>query len=846
MASHSFSVDTFITEGKIWNTKKNIISSFEKNDLRKVIIVFENTSKIDTITNGCVLVVTCPSSDKDSFIVESKNKQYKWIDDVNIYCLEKKPTTAKLLNVLSKQVATIKDVVNDKKEGYSDTECVTKDLDIIVDRDLGFDFEKYKKTKELESLINMTSSKSVVAEVHTSGRVGNNTSGVQSRGKSQLFGQAVVGKIIISEFMKLWEASRNPRSGYKVDIVDKNIYKWKIKFNNFNRKELNDSLSELETKFGYGYIEVDFTFHDTMYPNYPPIIKVLRPRLMNSLMHQIANTKMTQLDYWTPSRNMTFIVNKVKQFFEKYANIYVDTEMNNLEKYSVGSFLPIETHLLDLASFVDIGNSDDIDDEVYTKIFTGGGKAVKDGKSRKGTKETGTVWKSGTGYGHGGTAAWDIDSYLKSLAERDKQAQTILGKIVLEIQDAKSPRVIYNALQYSVLMKYIKSLLSETTLLEIRKHMSLYNMIFTLLSNLANEDAIYLFDNLPDAKPGEKSLFDIFAELDKMCIAGKRLYKHDPNAVDGVSEDELINTIMNLFSMIKPCYDNYLLQHKIKHEKKKVEELKQKTEAETYTKVMSELRDSDRDFKIVNTNYYYQTQLNQNKALKSSSAVIKRINDEILLFRSLPIAYDAIIIARPDTNYQAAIRTLMTGPVNTPYECGCFLFDTHLHPQFPSSSPHVWFLNTGGKRMNPNLYDTGKVCLSILGTWGGDSGGESWNPAISTISLIYKSVQSQILIEQPYFNEPGYESYHSGSAGMAQSKAYNYNIRLYTMQHAMLDLINNPKLYPQFEDVITAHFKIKKNKVCSVCEKWVEDAPPSLKPTYVSVFNQIKVAIEKL
>ena len=47
---------------------------------------------------------------------------------------------------------------------------------------------------------------------------------------------------------------------------------------------------------------------------------------------------------------------------------------------------------------------------------------------------------------------------------------------------------------------------------------------------------------------------------------------------------------------------------------------------------------------------------------------------------------------------------------------------------YPSSAPHIQFLTTnGGKtRFNPNLYSDGKVCLSILGTWRGESG-EQWS-----------------------------------------------------------------------------------------------------------------------
>ena len=560
---------------------------------------------------------------------------------------------------------------------------------------------------------------------------------------------------------------------------------------------------------------------------------------------------MVQLDYWIPTRNMTFIVNKLYQLLNKHANIWVDTEMNDPKMYAGGSFLPIEKHLLDLASFVDVGNKDDIDDEEYIRIFN---KA--DIKISK--KKSATIWKSGTGYGHGGSSEWDINTYLKSLAERDKHAKTLLNKIIVAIQDCKDPKVIYNALQYSILMKYIKSLLSDTTLLEIRKHIDLYKMVFVLLSNLANEDAIYLFDKASDSKPEEKTLYDYLFDLNLMCFKAQKFAKNSTNitATSGatkdpseLNDDELTNIIINVFSMIRPCYENYIVETKKKSEDKtpdtKIKE-KENTDSEIYVKTMSDLRDSDADFKIVNTNYHYKDVLNKNKNVKLPSSVVKRINDEILIFRSLPINYDAIIISRPDANYQTAIRTLMTGPVNTPYEGGCFLFDTYLHSNFPNSSPFVWFLNTGGKRMNPNLYNCGKVCLSILGTWGGDRGAETWNSAISTLSLIYKSIQSLILIEQPFFNEPGYESHYSSAAGMAQSKTYNDNIRLYTMEHAMLDLIDNPKLYPQFEDVIRAHFKMKKTKILSICEKWIAEAPAALKSHYNKIYTNIKSSIEKL
>ena len=76
-------------------------------------------------------------------------------------------------------------------------------------------------------------------------------------------------------------------------------------------------------------------------------------------------------------------------------------------------------------------------------------------------------------------------------------------------------------------------------------------------------------------------------------------------------------------------------------------------------------------------------------------------------------------------------------------------------------------------RFNPNLYNNGKVCLSLLGTWEGRciflrynrSLGrqtrltrasyrpeEQWSSK-STLLQVLVSIQSMILVELPYFNE---------------------------------------------------------------------------------------------
>ena len=90
-------------------------------------------------------------------------------------------------------------------------------------------------------------------------------------------------------------------------------------------------------------------------------------------------------------------------------------------------------------------------------------------------------------------------------------------------------------------------------------------------------------------------------------------------------------------------------------------------------------------------------------------------------------------------------------------------------------------LTTGGGRVrfNPNLYASGKGCLSILGTWSGPG----WSPA-QWIGSVLLSVQT-LLGERPYHNEPGYEKGSSSLAAKAgpRDAAESYNAAI---RHEML------------------------------------------------------------
>lgn len=101
------------------------------------------------------------------------------------------------------------------------------------------------------------------------------------------------------------------------------------------------------------------------------------------------------------------------------------------------------------------------------------------------------------------------------------------------------------------------------------------------------------------------------------------------------------------------------------------------------------------------------------------------------------------------------LRVLILGPFDTPYEFAPFVVDFHFGLTFPTSSPDAFFYSwTGGSgRINPNLYEDGKICLSLLGTWDADERNEEWSSKESTVLQILVSLMGLVLVKEPYYSK---------------------------------------------------------------------------------------------
>ncbi|OJA16202.1 hypothetical protein AZE42_00061 [Rhizopogon vesiculosus] len=143
-------------------------------------------------------------------------------------------------------------------------------------------------------------------------------------------------------------------------------------------------------------------------------------------------------------------------------------------------------------------------------------------------------------------------------------------------------------------------------------------------------------------------------------------------------------------------------------------------------------------------------------------------------YRALSNSLPDSIIVRAYEDRTDLLRCLIIGPENTPYEDAPFVIDWMLDSNFPQSPPIAHFLSwtNGNGRVNPNLYEEGKVCLSILGTWSGDRT-ESWSPTRSSLLQAFVSIQGLVLVKEPWFCEPAFEKLRGTEEGIVNSRLYS-------------------------------------------------------------------------
>ncbi|XP_068119266.1 (E3-independent) E2 ubiquitin-conjugating enzyme isoform X2 [Hyperolius riggenbachi] len=184
-----------------------------------------------------------------------------------------------------------------------------------------------------------------------------------------------------------------------------------------------------------------------------------------------------------------------------------------------------------------------------------------------------------------------------------------------------------------------------------------------------------------------------------------------------------------------------------------------------------------------------------------------------LLATSLP---DGIMVKTFEDRMDL-LSAFIKGPTRTPYEDGLFLFDIQLPNIYPAVPPLFHYLSQCSGRLNPNLYDNGKVCVSLLGTWIG-KGTERWTSKSSLLQVLI-SIQGLILVNEPYYNEAGFDSDRGLQEGYENSRCYNEMALIRAVQ-SMTQLLRRP--VEVFQQEIVEHFQSNGWRLAHRIETWLE------------------------
>ena len=162
-----------------------------------------------------------------------------------------------------------------------------------------------------------------------------------------------------------------------------------------------------------------------------------------------------------------------------------------------------------------------------------------------------------------------------------------------------------------------------------------------------------------------------------------------------------------------------------------------------------------------------------------NNATIKRIAKDVkyIMANGASLSSENIYYKHDEENIMKGYA-LIIGQHDTPYGYGYYFFEFKFPHNYPFSPPEVRYLtNDGTMRFNPNLYTNGKVCLSVLNTWAG----ESWTACQTIYSILF--TLSTVLCASPLLNEPGIREDHN------DVHKYNYLVTYKNVEFAIVKVV---------------------------------------------------------
>ncbi|KAL3634659.1 hypothetical protein CASFOL_021713 [Castilleja foliolosa] len=176
---------------------------------------------------------------------------------------------------------------------------------------------------------------------------------------------------------------------------------------------------------------------------------------------------------------------------------------------------------------------------------------------------------------------------------------------------------------------------------------------------------------------------------------------------------------------------------------------------------------------------------------------------------------DSIYVQAYETRIDL-MRAVIVGSPGTPYHDGLFFFDICLPFHYPNQPPKVHYISHGYK-LNPNILQDGRVCLSLINTWKGDKG-ERWSPKLTILQTLV-SIQALVLNDRPYFNNPALAFAKNNTPPEIEGSSIVYNhIAFEQSCKSMISIMRNPP--KNFENFVVCHFRARADMILTAARDY--------------------------
>jgi ubiquitin-protein ligase len=749
----------------------------------------DNMSKVSkTIKIGeFSFILNFAKENKKLFSVENNSPFRIDLIKINNYSIEKNPSERKLVNLLDKQVRKklqhMNNVTNTSNENISII-YNKKSFDVMLSNEINF--------------IKNCNSSDI-----------SNISDISDK----------IIDIISNEYIELWSFLVKNNKGI-VTIRNNSIFQWNIKL---SEVKINNSIdfSIFEQKYGYKYVEINIDINKNYYPLEPPSVYIIRPIFKNLLSSRISNSKRFSTKYWTPSTTLKQVTSYIFDIIEKYGELDIQSEYNNLQMYPegiYGTYGSYDFYISKLSSLI-MFNCDDIIDKDFMKTKNNTHNKNND------NNDYNDYNKLGTGFSNKDCIKWNRDEYMKMIATRKTKIKEILDEIISKI---KINEINCEKIRNSILFKYIHEELKSCSLKSIeydKETCDIFIAIFSLLQLLCSvkEKNVDFFTEPYD----NISISELINGLYSDCI---------DRLDDGFISSDIVDIIISLHKNICTVFKLEPIQNKSNN-------ILQNNYYDIMRKYTFRKCKNIHNFNPFTKTYNYDTSMSSQR-IKALSIELPTLKKEAYSnFGESGIRFYLI------DKTKCKMRVLLIGSNDTPYENGCFLFDIYIPPEYKIKPPTIRLINNPSSvLLNYNIYGDGQVCISLLESYRGEKidDSEKWDPKTSSIEQIMISIQSSIFNDKPHFNEQGHYTLFATDEGKKRSDNANISYTLITMKFMILQTLNDIEMgkYQDFKEVIIDHYRLVKDRIINTCDKWCIKSGNSNE--HCEIYDKIKLLLRQL